>query len=575
MSSLSKYGTPPPHRVILVGSGVYGASLAYWLSQVTAGGQERWAVTVLERSADGEVAPDGASHDLNKIVRADYDDANYRALGKDAIRAWRDPALPWSDFYHEVGVVFRSGHGGLFGKPEASEWDSQYVHKSIQGAAEADEASSSSAPSRAHADSVHVPPLAYHLHSPETAAQAYPSACRPHLGTGVATIGARRAGDGRLLQDAWVNPRGGWAEAGAATRQTLRVAQTVTRKAGVAFDVFPRTQVASLLFDDEEPERVLGVTTEDGRKFSLNEDEMQDGKSCVVLCTGSWTRDLLERILPAAALRQFPRAVPMVPTAQAVITVQLTPELAARYDQVPVTLSFGSGFYSFAPTADGVMKAAIHSVGYRAPRPSRRGVTQDPRADAPPTFSDAVTQQDAPVPQNPLDQTACPEFRSAEAKTDEMLAELGEVYPEVEAYARACLASPDPAVRARVGTRLCHYSDTRNEDWLIDFVPGVKGLVCASGDSGHGFKFLPNIGRLIAARLGAGASAATGPTTGTATSAARVIDPLTAHQERVFSFAFHNTLVESEEEMQGADSNRFSGLVPAAAAKVADTKAKL
>jgi len=56
----------PPTDFIIIGSGVFGSSTA--LALVKAG----HSVTVLDRSQDGYVAPDGASHDLNKIIRADY-----------------------------------------------------------------------------------------------------------------------------------------------------------------------------------------------------------------------------------------------------------------------------------------------------------------------------------------------------------------------------------------------------------------------------------------------------------------------------------------------------------------------
>lgn len=43
----------------------------------------------------------------------------------------------------------------------------------------------------------------------------------------------------------------------------------------------------------------------------------------------------------------------------------------------------------------------------------------------------------------------------------------------------------------------CRYCDTITGDWLIDYHPEYSNLVVASGDSGHGFKFAPIIGREI------------------------------------------------------------------------------
>ncbi|KAJ9619297.1 hypothetical protein H2203_008626 [Taxawa tesnikishii (nom. ined.)] len=45
--------------------------------------------------------------------------------------------------------------------------------------------------------------------------------------------------------------------------------------------------------------------------------------------------------------------------------------------------------------------------------------------------------------------------------------------------------------------RLCWYTDSVDNSFLIDRVPGVRGLVVASGGSGHGFKFLPVLGEHV------------------------------------------------------------------------------
>ena len=49
-----------------------------------------------------------------------------------------------------------------------------------------------------------------------------------------------------------------------------------------------------------------------------------------------------------------------------------------------------------------------------------------------------------------------------------------------------------------VHRRLCLYCDTFDGDFWIDHDPERPGLVVAAGDSGHGFKFAPVIGGLIA-----------------------------------------------------------------------------
>ncbi|CAH0020494.1 unnamed protein product [Clonostachys rhizophaga] len=46
-------------------------------------------------------------------------------------------------------------------------------------------------------------------------------------------------------------------------------------------------------------------------------------------------------------------------------------------------------------------------------------------------------------------------------------------------------------------TRLCWYTDSFDNHFVIDFVPGYKGLMVATGGSGHGFKFLPTLGKHV------------------------------------------------------------------------------
>jgi sarcosine oxidase/L-pipecolate oxidase len=46
-------------------------------------------------------------------------------------------------------------------------------------------------------------------------------------------------------------------------------------------------------------------------------------------------------------------------------------------------------------------------------------------------------------------------------------------------------------------TRVCWYTDTFDNHFVVDYVPGDDGLFVATGGSGHAFKYLPNIGNWI------------------------------------------------------------------------------
>jgi glycine/D-amino acid oxidase-like deaminating enzyme len=59
-------------------------------------------------------------------------------------------------------------------------------------------------------------------------------------------------------------------------------------------------------------------------------------------------------------------------------------------------------------------------------------------------------------------------------------------------------AFPELADAPIVYTRLCMYCETHDGNFWIAPDPGREGLVIAAGDSGHGFKFAPMLGKIIA-----------------------------------------------------------------------------
>ncbi|KAJ0282603.1 hypothetical protein CBS470a_007733 [Colletotrichum nupharicola] len=51
-------------------------------------------------------------------------------------------------------------------------------------------------------------------------------------------------------------------------------------------------------------------------------------------------------------------------------------------------------------------------------------------------------------------------------------------------------------------SRLCWYTDSIDNDYVIDYVPGYsKSLFICTGGSGHAFKFLPILGRHVKNQL--------------------------------------------------------------------------
>jgi glycine/D-amino acid oxidase-like deaminating enzyme len=195
----------------------------------------------------------------------------------------------------------------------------------------------------------------------------------------------------------------------------------------------------------------LGIELRESVRFSrLDEDDdhvsgivLNDGHriraDVVVMTVGAWTPYLLP------FTRRFFRA-----TGQPVFHLKPSePELFAP-ERFPV---FGAditttGYYGFPINRDGVVKIANHGPGREmSPESPKRSVT-------------------------PEDEKNLREFLSSTFPT---LADAPIVY-----------------------SRVCMYCDTHDGHFWIARDPEREGLVIATGDSGHGFKFAPVLGEIIA-----------------------------------------------------------------------------
>jgi glycine/D-amino acid oxidase-like deaminating enzyme len=195
----------------------------------------------------------------------------------------------------------------------------------------------------------------------------------------------------------------------------------------------------------------LGVELLEGARFSqLNEDDdrisgivLDDGQriaaDIVVMAVGAWTPYLLPFTKP------FFRA-----TGQPVFHLKpRQPELFVS-ERFPV---FGAditttGYYGFPINRDGAVKIANHGAG---------------REMSPDSSERVVTAKD-------------------EKKLRDFLS----------------LTFPALADAAIVYSRVCMYCDTHDGHFWIARDPERESLVIAAGDCGHGFKFAPVLGEIIA-----------------------------------------------------------------------------
>jgi sarcosine oxidase len=78
---------------------------------------------------------------------------------------------------------------------------------------------------------------------------------------------------------------------------------------------------------------------------------------------------------------------------------------------------------------------------------------------------------------------------------------------EDEILIRAAIAEHLPAANGRlIKAKTCLYTVTPDGDFIIDRLPGAAQIVVASPCSGHGFKFAPAIGEILADLATAGAT---------------------------------------------------------------------
>lgn len=84
---------------LLIGAGCFGASTALYLKRSNPSAH----VILLDRTPFP--CPTAAAHDLNQIIRAEYEDLSYMRLALEAQKLWRsDPLL--KPYYHETGILF-------------------------------------------------------------------------------------------------------------------------------------------------------------------------------------------------------------------------------------------------------------------------------------------------------------------------------------------------------------------------------------------------------------------------------------------------------------------------------------
>jgi len=244
---------------------------------------------------------------------------------------------------------------------------------------------------------------------------------------------------------------GGVAMADKACRFALHKA----RSYGARFVLDPVAGAFTSLVNESD-EQVIGIRTRDGQTHHAK---------LVIMACGGWTPSLV------------PQLDGLCETTAGSVAVYHIPRDSPLYDRFapenfPVWMykmrdGAEGGLYGFPRDDEGHMK-----IGYRGTKYTNPRTQCDGRERSVPVTRFTEEERLAEIP------------RQAMATIGQFVAEF---MPELAEAGLDTVAF----------TRLCWYTDTFDNHFVVDHVPNHRGLMVATGGSGHAFKYLPNIGNWV------------------------------------------------------------------------------
>ncbi|KAF0322163.1 FAD dependent oxidoreductase [Colletotrichum asianum] len=365
--------------VLIIGAGTFGLSAAYHLTRA---GYK--SITILEKgtSVPSELS---AGNDVNKIIRAEYEDPFYTDLALQAMEEWTNNPT-FSPHYHQTGYLLANSAAApeKTKKTLAKSLESIKTHPAWAGKIDA-------------------------IDSREDISKAAPALDGPMEGW-----------------KGYFNRFAGYAHAANALRSTY----DYVKSQGV--EIHTGDEVVAFEYDGD---RCVGTRTASGKQFTADKTIITVGAS-------------LGNVLPSVGRQVTAKA-------WSVLHIQLQPEEAEKLKGIPVTYARDLGFYFEPEPGTGILKFSPSGGGYTNYSPTT-GLS------VPPVDNNFVSESD-------------------EQKIRQLLRET----------------LPSLAERPFINKHICWCADTADSDYVIDAIPGKKGLFLATGDSGHGFKMLPVVGDWI------------------------------------------------------------------------------
>jgi sarcosine oxidase / L-pipecolate oxidase len=328
-----------PESILIVGSGLLGLSSAWAI--IKRPFFDKTAITVVDH-ARGQFPPeDAASVDASRIVRADYADPDYAALGAEAQEEWRkqgDGDVGGQGRYSENGLIVTAYGSSAPQVGEKSGMD--YARASWDNVSQIAKTSGDSSKTLV-------------LNS-RKAIQEY--------------AGVEKSGDW-----GYVNKLSGWANNGEAMKWLYEKVKATGRVS------FVDGLVEELV---TEGKRVNGAKLRDGTIL----------RAKVVFCAaGAWTGSLID-------LRGRCEA-----TGHVMGYLKITPEEQAVLEHKASIINFTNGLFVIPPR-DGVLKVARHGFGYLNPQTVTKALPASPSHEKKPFVASIPrTTRDGGPDRFPLD----------------------------------------------------------------------------------------------------------------------------------------------------------------------------
>ncbi|KAJ5273488.1 hypothetical protein N7478_008613 [Penicillium angulare] len=424
--------------IIVVGAGIFGLSTALHLAR------RGYSVTVFDRQPYDESkysylhGADAASADINKIIRSAYGgQTEYQSLSTEAIAAW-----------HEWNEELASGKTV---PPGMTRKDRVFV---ANGNISMSEDSELPPWEQACIDGMEKAG-----HHDTQLATTDPRHCEVAASRGLSSYMDPFQQNRRGQKPVGVlDTTGGMAIADKACRFALHKA----REAGAKF-VFGSQAgcLQSLRFDGN---KVTGIETRDGKFHHA---------SMTILACGGWTPVLLPELDGLCEATAGSVILMKIPT-NSPLWDRLGPQ---QFPTFTFNMRAGrkGGLYGFPRNEDGYFK-----VGYRGTK-----------------YTNPVRHSDGKERSTPATRWSAAERDGTQPIGERLTDFPREAYQVIHTFLDRYLPELREENIPTSTTRMCWYTDTFDNHFVVDQVPGKQSLMVATGGSGHAFKYLPNIGNWV------------------------------------------------------------------------------